>query len=91
MIKKIYCVFLVLVLTACGTVPPDPIVVKEAKEVDVPIVAPCKTDKPAEPAWALSGIAADADVFVKARAAVAEIGQRIAYEGLLIAAVGACQ
>lgn len=87
MIGKIYCAALVL-LAGCQSAPT---IVKEPVEVQVPVSVPCKIETPAAPAWALSAVPTDANVYEKVRAALAELDQRVAYEGQLLAAIAGCQ
>ena len=88
MIGKIY-LLAALALVGCAT--PEPTIVYRPVEVKVPVEVPCKVQAPDVPKWALDSIPADADVFVKGRAMVAELQQRIAYEGELLVAVASCQ
>lgn len=88
MIAKTY---LVAALFVTGCAAQEPLVAYKTVEVQVPVAVPCKVAAPDVPKWALDAVPATADIFVKGRAMVAELQQRIAYEGELIAAVASCQ
>lgn len=90
MIAKIYCTFAVVALTGCAATQ-APTVVEKPVEVTVPVAVPCKIVTPVAPAWSLTNVAPGGDVFEKVKAALAEIEQRAAYEGLLLTAIAACQ
>jgi hypothetical protein len=75
-------------LTACAT---DQIVVKEAKEVLVPVQVPCKVAIPPRPSFKLDGPEVrGAGLFYKGNAALIEIEQHRQYERELEAALQAC-
>ncbi|WWQ12965.1 hypothetical protein PQ43W_19 [Ralstonia phage PQ43W] len=79
---------LVLLLAGCAS---EPQIVYKPQRVEVPVAVPCKVKAPDKPTWGLSGASVTDDIYVKGRAALAEILQRQAYEAQLEAAVGACQ
>jgi PBP1b-binding outer membrane lipoprotein LpoB len=89
MIAKFYCA-LALLLSGCAATQSPQIVYKPV-EVQVPVAVPCKIQAPDVPKWALDSVSPGADVYVKGRALVAELQQRIAYEKELLAAVASCQ
>lgn len=74
-------------LSGCATHEP----VVRTVRVEVPVLAPCKTQEVAVPPWAAVGVKKSDSLEVKVRALLAERHQRIGYERELVAAVGACQ
>lgn len=72
-----------LVLSACAGAPPP--------RATIPIAVPCKTEAVERPVWATEALPRDANIFDKAKALLAEIEQRKAYEMKLEAAVTACR
>jgi hypothetical protein len=88
MIGKTYHALLVLALTGCAA---QSTVVHDPVEVKVPVAVACKVEPVSSPQWALDAVTPGADVYTKGRALVAELQQRIAYEGQLLAAIAACQ
>lgn len=71
-----------LLLAGCSTTP---------ERFEVPVSVPCKAPIPAKPVFATEILAKDANVFERAKAVLAEIKQRRAYETELEAAILACQ
>lgn len=59
--------------------------------VEVPVQVPCRAPDVAAPAWAAAGLRKSDSLEVKVRALLAERRQRIGYERLLEASVGACR
>nr|WP_230387484.1 hypothetical protein [Pseudomonas guariconensis] len=59
--------------------------------VDVPVQVPCRAPEVAVPAWATASLKKSDTPEAKVRALLAERRQRIGYERLLEAAVGACR
>ncbi|MDH0646236.1 hypothetical protein N5D48_05070 [Pseudomonas sp. GD03858] len=59
--------------------------------VEVPVQVPCRAPEVAVPVWATDSLRKSDDLETKVRALLAERLQRIGYEGLLEAAVSACQ
>jgi hypothetical protein len=88
MIGKIYHALMVLALTGCVA---QPTIVHDPVEVKVPVAVACKIEPVPIPQWALDAIQPSADVYTKGRAVLAELEQRITYEGQLLAAIAACQ
>jgi hypothetical protein len=81
----------IVVLGLAGCATSAPTIVYKPVDVKVPVEVPCKVKAPDVPKWALDGVSPGADIFVKGRAMVAELQQRIAYEDELLAAVASCQ
>lgn len=59
--------------------------------VEVPVQVPCRAPEVAVPPWTAAGLRKTDSLEVKVRALLAERRQRIGYERLLEAAVGACR
>lgn len=59
--------------------------------VEVPVLVPCRAPEVAVPTWAAAGLRKSDSLEVKVRALLAERRQRIGYERLLDAEVGACR
>lgn len=79
--KALTAVFMALLLSGCQTIP---------EKVLVPVSVPCRVVKPKEPKWATAGLKADASIWEKVQALLAERRQRIAYEAVLNAAIESC-
>ncbi|MDE1901616.1 MAG: hypothetical protein KGI37_08240 [Alphaproteobacteria bacterium] len=73
-------------LAGCAT--PQP--VYKPVPVDMPVSVPCAAPPVPPPDFALSHAAPRDDVFVKTRAALAELDERKAYEAALRARMDAC-
>jgi hypothetical protein len=76
-------------LTGCAGAPPQ--VITQTRTVEVPVSVPCKVPAIERPAWALDQVDPGSDIYTKGRAALVEVGQRMAYEVRLEAAVASCQ
>lgn len=72
-----------LAACAAGPAPLTPV------PVEIPVAIPCNVAV-ARPAFATQEVAADADLFARARAVLAELEQRKAYEAELEAVTLAC-
>lgn len=86
-------ILLVLLLSACDpkTVKPTPQApVVVGTQVDVAVRETCKVELPTPPVWKLDTLPADAPMFDKAKALIAELQQRIAYDGEVRAAAVKC-
>ncbi|MEX5320698.1 hypothetical protein WCE04_15330 [Pseudomonas shirazica] len=59
--------------------------------VEVPVQVPCRAPEVAVPPWTAAGLRKTDSLEVKVRALLAERRQRIGYERILEAAVGACR
>lgn len=57
----------------------------------VPVPVPCVVTLPKEPDWRVPKLAADANVFVRAQAALADLVDSKQYERELVAAMAGCQ
>ena len=84
--KTIYAVLPVLLLCACGTVPPKVV------DHEVLVTVPCKVTMPSKPVMPLTdtGDVKD-DIFVKTKKALAEIDLRKGYEAQLEAVAQSCK
>lgn len=78
---RIVALAVALLVAGCTTLP---------EKAYIPTPVPCRVVKPQEPVFATSTLTTDSDIFQQARALVAEIGQRMAYEKLLNAAIDGC-
>lgn len=86
--KSVIVILFALGLSACAT---DQIVVKEAKEVLVPVPVPCKVVVPPRPSFKLDGQEVRGQgLFYKGNAALIELEQRRQYELELEAALLSC-
>lgn len=77
----------VVLLTGCAAREPEVRTVR----VEVPVQVPCRVSVVPVPAWAAGSLKKTDSLELKVRALLAERRQRIGYERVLIAAVGACQ
>ncbi|WP_236166734.1 hypothetical protein [Pseudomonas juntendi] len=78
----------IVVLAGCaGRVEPQVQYVR----VEVPVQVPCRAPTVSVPPWAAAGLRKTDSLEVKVRALLAERRQRIGYERILEAAVGACR
>uniref|UniRef100_UPI003F58735B hypothetical protein n=1 Tax=Pseudomonas purpurea TaxID=3136737 RepID=UPI003F58735B len=59
--------------------------------VEVPVQVLCRVSAVPVPVWATDGLKKADSLELKVRALLAERRQRIGYERVLVAAVGACQ
>lgn len=77
-----------LLLAGCAAKAPPQV---QYVRVEVPVQVPCRAPDVAVPPWAAAGLSKSDSLEVKVRALLAERRQRIGYERLLEAAVGACR
>ena len=75
------------ILTGCATPPVE----YKSVEVKVPVAVPCAVTLPDVPKWARSGTSKESNIDELAKAHVAELIQREAYEGELKATVAGCK
>lgn len=79
--------FAVTQILGCATPPVE----YKTVEVEIPVPVPCAASLPDVPKWARSGTTKDSNIDELAKAVIAELIQREAYERELIAAVKGCQ
>ena len=79
-------IILLALLTGCAGEP-----IFTPVEVAVPVTTPCHAPTVTPPDFPLQHVAATASLFVKTRAALAELDLRQAYEAELRAAAEACR
>ncbi len=85
--KKLFVALTLLVLMGCAT--PEPVV--RTVEVKVPVREKCTVQVDPKPAYALSLIDPNSDIWVQSKAFRAEVEQRKAREAVLETALEACK
>lgn len=86
-ISTIFGSFAVTQILGCATPPVE----YKSVEVQIPVPVPCAAPLPDVPKWARTGTTKDSNIDELAKAAIAELMQREAYERELMAAVKGCQ
>jgi len=84
-----FSVLALLVLAGCAA--PATQVVTRTVTVEVPVGVPCRAPQIERPVWPLDVLPTDANDYEWARAALAEIETRKAYEARLEGAVSGCR
>ena len=88
--RALYLTLALPFLIGCSATPEKEIVTRTVK-AEVPVKVLCKAPVVERPTFELDKMSVNDDLYVKGRAAMAEIKQREAYEERLRAAVAACQ
>lgn len=86
--NKFLIVISVLALSACGTT--APVIKTEIQKVEIPIATVCKVAIPAKPVLSFPKLNESDDIFVKAKALLADRILQLDYENRLAIALDSC-
>lgn len=83
-------ILVVILLSGCACVPPEPVIKIEIQRVEVPIAVPCKAVTPTKPDFNFDKLTVEQNVFDKTKALLADRKLHLGYEGELLTALNSC-